>query len=68
MINNQFNIPKSIDFIVNPYEEICKIMENHKETHLLYEIITYIINQTETNDDNNILFFSKFDMVIYLFY
>lgn len=40
-------------------------MENHKETHLLYEIITYIINQTESNEnsDNNILFFKNFDKV-----
>jgi len=65
VINNQTNVPKSIDFILNPYEEICKIMEIHKEQHLLYEIITYIINQTESNEngDNNILFFKNFDKV-----
>lgn len=65
MINNQTNIPNSIEFIVEPYVEICKIMEKHNETHLLYEILTYIINQTESNDngDNNILFFKNFDKV-----
>jgi len=41
-------------------------MDVHKEQHLLYEIITYIINQTESNEngDNNILFFKNFDKVI----
>ncbi len=65
MINNQSNVSKSIEFILNPFEEICKIMEIHKEQHLLYEIITYIINQTESNEngENNILFFKNFDRV-----
>lgn len=63
VINNQTNLPKSIEFVMTPYEDICKIMEIHKETHFLYEIISYIINKTETSDDNNILFFTKFDKV-----
>ena len=63
MINNQTKNPKSIEFIIKPYENICKIMENNKEEHLLHEIMTYIINQTETNDDNNFLFFKNFDRV-----
>lgn len=43
-------------------------MENNKEQHLLFEIITYIINQTDSSDrgDNNILFFKNFDKVLFI--
>ncbi len=39
------------------------IIEHHKETHILYEIMNYIINKTENNDENNLLFFSYFNKV-----
>ncbi len=63
VINNETNEPESIEFIIKVYENVCKIIEHHKETHILYEILNYIILRTDKNDDNNFLFFSNFDKV-----
>lgn len=60
MINNDGTFPQSMDFILNTYEGICQIIELHKESPILYDVLNYIIIKTEYNDENNLLFFSDF--------